>query len=302
MILSRRDMMKRAYNECLTEMYAKAQPYADFNTLIEEVKNGNIKDDPHDPVYNRYYLSYEEFHYILEKYNRIYGFTEQFTSDIEIVEDYFNGKGRKDVWIPDRIDNDGFKHPGYRSSEEVPHINDNIKKILSQYIDNSDHINYISNDISNLVFEYLDNCKNYYRFDIEEQSFNASVALGCSPTSNKETVIEYWKNKNHKIEIEDRNPLLFYEMDEYGENFEEYMKDDYGEDWKEIWWKKYYETNDGKKKLVNEYFKNNDIENLYIITEDENLFITTFKEGDVNIPIDDYMKNNNIVYDKDARN
>ena len=72
-MIDRQFIINRAWDECMTEMYAKAQPSADFHQILEDVKSGKIKDDPHDPVYNRYYLSYDEFQYILHKYIDAYG-------------------------------------------------------------------------------------------------------------------------------------------------------------------------------------------------------------------------------------
>jgi hypothetical protein len=87
----------------------------------------------------------------------------------------------------------------------------------------------------------ITNCKEFYRFDREEADFSCSVALGASPTSNKETVIEYWKSQGKDIEIIEPNPLLIWERDFYGDEFEEVMEYEYGEDWKEQFDKKWEE-------------------------------------------------------------
>ena len=58
-------------------------------------------------------------------------------------------------------------------------------------------------EITETVLNTITNCKEFYRFDREESDFNCSVALGASPTSNKETVIEYWKSQGKNIEIID---------------------------------------------------------------------------------------------------
>ena len=90
-------------------------------------------------------------------------------------------------------------------------------------------------------------CKEFYHFDREETDFNYSVALGASPTSNKETVIEYWKSQGKDIEIIERNPLLIWERDYYGDEFEEVMKDEYGEDWEQQFNKKWEEEKHKKE-------------------------------------------------------
>ena len=84
-------------------------------------------------------------------------------------------------------------------------------------------------------------CKNYYRFDKTQEIFDYHICLGASPTSNKESVKKYWESQGKSIEIEDRNPLLLWEMDYYGKDFEEVMLDECGPNWKEYWdneWKK----------------------------------------------------------------
>jgi hypothetical protein len=68
MKLSRRDILQKAYDECMTEMYAKAQPSADYNKIIEDLRNGVSDDSQDDPIYQRHYLSHEEFNYIKDKY------------------------------------------------------------------------------------------------------------------------------------------------------------------------------------------------------------------------------------------
>ena len=92
--------------------------------------------------------------YILHKYIDAYGLNETWTSNIEVLERYFKGEGRKDIWIPGEVDEDGFEHPGYRSSEEVPHIKDTIETLLADIIPN-ENICAIAKDVSKKVFEYI---------------------------------------------------------------------------------------------------------------------------------------------------
>lgn len=232
---TRQDIIKQAYHECMTEMYAKAQPSVDYDKLLEDFRSGVIKDERNCPIYSRYYLSHQEFNYILNKYIDAYGMKNTWHPWLDTVRRYFDGKGMKDVWIQDRVDEYGFKHPGYRSAEEVPHIADAFKKILSNEIEGDVTVNKLVETLSKTVFEYIDNCENFYRFDREEGDFSCNIALGASPTSNANSVVEYWKNQGVDVNIEWRNPLLLWEMDRYGDDFEEYMFEEYGKDWKEYW-------------------------------------------------------------------
>lgn len=293
-MLNRDVIFQRAYDECLTEMYAKAQPSADYHQLIQDVKEGKIVDSDKDPIYARYYLSEAEFKYILNKYIDAYGLNETWTSNIEVLERYFSGEGRKDIYIPEKVDEDGFKHPGYRSSEEVPHIKDSIEGVLADIIPN-ENICAIAKDISKTIFEYINNCKDYYRFDREEQNFSAGVALGCSPTSNKETVIKYWKERGIDVEIKDRNPLLLWDIDYYEDEFEDVMIDEVGEDWVEVTWNNYFDSNDGKRHLVNAFMNGKSEFNMWVVHYDDGeLYVANFANADTKIPIDKFISDNNI--------
>jgi hypothetical protein len=241
-MLDRKEIIKRAYHECMVEMYAKAQPSADYNQLLEDVKNGKIGKD--ERVYERYYLSQEEFKYILNKYKDAYNIKSHWKDDVEVIEKYIEEGGVKDKYIPSYEDENGNFHPGYRGYEDVAPLKDRLFDILEEYglYDENMH-----NKLYDTVVDTIDTCKNFFKFDSEETSFDCSVALGPSPNSCAEAVIQYWAHQGVDIEIKERNPLLLWEMDEYGENFEEYMRDDYGEDWEEQWKEKWEEEKNSKK-------------------------------------------------------
>ena len=303
-MLDRKEILERAYDECMTEMYAKAQPSVDYHQLLEDFKSGKLTESDKDPIYGRHYLSYEEFHYILKKYIDAYNIKCEWNFHLDIVEGYFTGRGNKDVWIPDEIDNDGkIIRTGHRSFENVPHIKDTIRFKLNSYLDDSNVLRDITKDITKEVLSYIDNCKNYYRFDREEQGFSASVALGCSPTSNKEQVIEYWKAQGIDVKITDRNPYLFWDMDYYGDDFVEYMVEEYGKGWVKKTWNLYYSTDDGKKKLVDEWLRNNKNKKKYdgyfVHRGDNNeLEVIKFDDSSIHIPIDTFIEENKIKHNK----
>lgn len=243
-MLDRDEILEKAYHECMAEMYAKAQPSADYNQLLEDAKNGKIGKD--EKVYERYYLSHEEFKHILGKYKDAYNIRSHWEDDIEVLERYIKEGGSKDKYISSYEDENGNFHPGYRSYEKVTPLKEQLAEIFykSDFYTGSEMDKASEELINNLydkVIDIIDTCKNFYKFDREESSFDCSVALGPSPCSNKDIVIEYWKSLGVDIEIEERNPLLFWDMDYYGDSFEEVMKDEYGDNWKEYWdneWKK----------------------------------------------------------------
>lgn len=226
MTLTRRDIIQEAYNACMREMYAKAQPSADYDAIIAGVKDGTIQDSDKDPVYARHYLSQEEFKHILDKYVKAYGMEKKWNSYVGIIETYLKGGGHREVYANSRKELICVPHIKKTFAKE---IYDNFGNILGEDTEK------LSEILSNKVLEYVQWCRDFYRVDGEADSFSASVALGESPTSNPDTVIEYWKKHGVDIDIEWRNPLLLLEMDEYGEDFEEYMAEECGDDWEQYW-------------------------------------------------------------------
>lgn len=266
-MLDREQIIQKAYTECMAEMYAKAQPSADYYQLLEDAKNGKIGKD--ERVYERYYLSYEEFIHIRDKYVKAYGLQETWKSNIEVLEDYLINGGTKDKYIQSRTDADGHYHPGYRGYEKVKPIKEQIEKILNDGFASGEVSPFVKNVIKDKIVETVLNtisdCKEFYRFDREEADFNCAIALGASPTSNKETVIEYWKSQGKDIEIIERNPLLIWERDFYGDEFEEVMEYEYGENWKQECddkWKAEIEKKEAEKaewqRKYDEMLKTND--------------------------------------------
>lgn len=226
MTLTRRDVIQEAYDACMREMYAKAQPSADYDAIVAGVKDGTIKDSDKDPVYARYYLSQEEFKYILDKCIKAYGMDKKWDSYVGIIETYLKGGGHRDVYVNNR-----------KELTCVPHIKEAFKEEIYDNFGNimGEDTEKLSEILSNKVLEYVQWCRDFYRVDREADSFSVSVTLGASPTCNPDTVIEYWAKQGVDIDIEWRNPLLLWEMDEYGDDFEEYMEEEYGDDWEQYW-------------------------------------------------------------------
>ena len=90
-MLDRDEILKKAYHECMAEMYAKAQPSADYYQLLEDAKNGKISKD--ERIYERHYLSHEEFKHILGKYKDAYNIRSHWEDDIEVLEKYIKEGG-----------------------------------------------------------------------------------------------------------------------------------------------------------------------------------------------------------------
>lgn len=233
--MNRRSILDKAVHDCYKEMYAKAQPSADWDQIIKEYEEG--KRNKNERVYEQHYLSQEEYTYIVDKYVEAYGMTAHWKDDVEVVEEYLTKGGTKDKYIPDQYNENGeLVSPGYRGYEKVAPLYEHIRNIIGEEYDGNGEIaDSVSKKVTDKVMEIIAICKNFYQFDREESSFKISCALGASPTSNPETVKKYWKEKTGEdIQIEERNPKLFWYLDEgYTDEDLAYEFEDYGENWKE---------------------------------------------------------------------
>ena len=229
-MITRKEILSKAFNDCLHEMYATAQPEADWDNLIEEYRTGKISKN--DSIYDRHYLSMDEFLYIRDKYKEAYNIKSHWKEDIEVLEDYLTNGGNKDKYIEDYEDEHG-RHPGYRSYEEVPPLKEQILAIMKDF-DCSEVAANVGEQIYNKVMETIKSCKDYYKFDREENDFNIQTSLGPSPCVDMGIVKKWWKdNYNYDVEIEERNPKLFWYRDN-GYTDEDLAEEFDSENWKEI--------------------------------------------------------------------
>lgn len=265
--VTRDNVLLQAVEDCYREMFAKAQPEADWDNLIDEYKAGKIDEKKDGPVYDRHYLSYEEYVYIINKYIDAYKIKSEWRDDIDILKEYLVEGGSKDKYIDAYTDENDDYHPGYRGYEKVAPLKEHIYKIIySEYDGNGEIAENITNKVTDKVMELIETCQNFYLFNRDEQKFRNTLAFGATPTSNKETVKKWWKDHyNVDIEIEEHNPLLFWEYDNYGDDIDEIMTEEDGENWKEIYNKR-WEDQKAKKKaehdeLMKQFEKQNNEQN-----------------------------------------
>lgn len=224
-MVERQTVLQKARHDCMAEMYRKSQPSASYDEYLKMYRAGLLRDDDKDRVYNRHYLSEEEFEYILDKYVDAYGMNERWNDYVDTVISYFDADAPNDKWIPERRDEDGFTHPGYRGYEPLPHFAKVVEGIIDKMaVQDKESIENVSMAIYDAVIKRIETCRNFYKFDREESGFHVSIGLGEAPTCNKEIVTEYWKNKGVDITIEDRDPNTLWEKDYYGDDYEnDYM-------------------------------------------------------------------------------
>lgn len=186
--LTNDDIISEAIHRCKVELYKRAQPSADYNEIYQNYKKQHDEGKKIEAVYDRYYISQEEYQYVKDKYIKAYHLEDSFKLHCDIIiRDLIEGCP-KDKYFPEKIDEDGFKHPGYRGYEQVPPI---------QYS--------IGIENANEVVDFIKQRKDFYRFNHLEERFNFAISLGDSPTQNPDTVIQYWKTQGVNIDIKPRH-------------------------------------------------------------------------------------------------
>ena len=167
-MITRNDILTEAVDRCLNEMYKWSQPSIDLSELI---KSG-FKDSNENPLYRRHYLSQENFKYIRKNYIWAYSLDDGWDKHFDILLNYLTEGGLKDKYIQEE------GKPGYRSYEKVPPIYSLLNK-----------------EDADTAISLIKECHDFYYKNHDLNSFNYSVTLGCSPTSNKQEVENYWHER-----------------------------------------------------------------------------------------------------------
>ena len=162
-------------------MYYHAQPSLNF---MEVVQNNTQSDDI---FYDKHYLSKEFFECIMNKYIDAYGLSSKFKDHCELIENFFDNPVEKDY------------SNGYKSYKDVEPLKDKIGE-----------------ENWNIVKEYFEKTQNFYTRDMDKEKFSFNIC-NFGPTSNKQTVIDYWKSQGKTIEIKDYNDDEIFDLTYYGE-------------------------------------------------------------------------------------
>ena len=200
---SRRDMLEKATIDCLDEMYRKSQPSITWDEVIKQSKENKNRQ-----IWQEHYLPQRLYVNILEKYMNMYRIKEEWTDNINLLEDYLKSGGTRDKYIPETVDPDGRKHPGYRGYERVDPIVIQIKNYLnSQGVETPDGL---ALSITDMIMRTISDCKNFYVHNRDEVGFRIDVS-NYSPCSNIETVREFYKDTDTIIEeiVDDEEEDIF---------------------------------------------------------------------------------------------
>ena len=225
--MTRDDVISKAINECIEELYTFVVPSVTWEEFKKECKeysekykkweseeSDKSKKECIGPApYEFYYLPREIMKDICDSYVHAYELDshQELLDTIETLKNYCK-KPIVDKYIDDWTDETGFHHPGYRSYDHP----DNLEKQLTDLIPDSGFNKLdIAESIQNKFFEFLDMAGNFFNWNRDLNTFNCSVYLGPSPNSNKEGVIENWKEyRNKDIEIDEEQ----IKKDYYGDD------------------------------------------------------------------------------------
>ena len=187
-------ILDEAIESCIREMYRFSQPSVDYDKLKEYAKE-HPEEEKEFPTFRRYYLSNEQFKYILHKYAKAYHLIPEWKNNIDtIISDFEEGSMKKE-----------YKKDSYG-------------EMVSEYVTTPPLRERIGNENTKKVLEMLDEISNFYKRDMDARYFYSSLSLGHSPSSNLNEVKEYWKDKGLEMEFEERHcdEDVFFEMDYCG--------------------------------------------------------------------------------------
>ena len=181
---SKNSVIAQLAKECLKEIYELSAPattyeeiekkcveYKDKNsehcTLVG--KNGKIYSWPYD----FYYMPQELQNTIIDNYADVYNLNSNWKPYIETLENYLHNHNGESVRTVYTTDEDGLSHKNY---EKVPALDD-----------------VINEEDAMKVYKMISWCKNFYKYgQIEESQFKTAVMFR-SPITNRNYVIEAWK-------------------------------------------------------------------------------------------------------------
>ena len=242
-MVTRNEILSEAVDKCIKELYSFVFPSVSWDDFVKECKEyskkykiwedfrkASIHRKENPEIWNQYQSTFKdwenksieecigpkpsEFYYlpkeimkdICDCYISAYRMDSQqeLLNTIEILKNYC-----KEPIVDKYIEKEG--EPRYRVYEHPNNLEKELRIILEQ-VDPS--FVEISEQLQNKFFEFLDMAGNFYNWNRDLNSFNASVYLGASPSSNKEMVIENWKKyRNKDIEIDEEQ----IKKDYYGE-------------------------------------------------------------------------------------
>lgn len=198
--MNRNEVISKAVDECIKELYSYAVPHIEWEDFIKE--NKNYKEGP--KPYEFYYLPRKITEDICNNYIYSYNLDEQknLLDIIQILKNYCEDP------IVKKYTEDCS---GYRNYTRPENLKNELRKYFSENFDLTFSEDSYE-DIQNIFFKFLDMAGKFFNWNSTLNKFSFNVYLGASPSSNKEAVIENWKKyRNKDIEIiEDKINEAYY--------------------------------------------------------------------------------------------
>lgn len=207
-MITRDKVLEQASIDCLKDLYAKVQPAVDWDDFMQQnleysKKYREWEQMPNRPdieeycglrPYEFYYLPKEVMKEITDSYVHAYKIDahQNLLDIIQILKDYC-----KDPIVETfEPDEDGISQRGYTHPDN---LEKEVQDLLRAYCGDSDcDFPYVANEITENFFEFLDMAGLFYSWNRDLNCFYTTVYLGPSPNSNKEKVIENWKEYRNK--------------------------------------------------------------------------------------------------------
>ena len=224
---TRDEVLSQAAEECLKDFYNYAFPKVSWEDFLKENQEYTKKYNEWEKLENRppikefcgprpyefYYLPSDILKDIVLYYVHAYKIdTQQELLDtIKILKDYCK-KPIVDKYIEGE---NGF--PGHRGYDHPDNLEKEIFKIIDDNIPLYQPPIKLVSELQDKFFEFLDMAGNFFNWNRDLNSFNTTVYLGPSPNSNKQAVIDNWKQyRNKDIEINEKQ----IKEDYYGEELD----------------------------------------------------------------------------------
>lgn len=191
--VTRRDVIRRACDDMITEMYHRAQPSVNIKSYEEMYRLGVLDKDT-DRCYEWHYLPEAVQRQIVDDYLDAYNLRDQFRLQLEKLLDLFRNGGHRTVF------KDIFgTGENVRTGEETEHLDE-----------------LIGEDNAKTVYSLIDEFLMFYRTNMEEMQLRSAI-FSC-PTSNPNTVRERWGDKFIIDESVYKN-----QDDEYDYHYKDYI-------------------------------------------------------------------------------
>ena len=225
---TRDEILSQAAEDCLKDFYNYAFPKVSWEDFLKENQEYTKKYNEWEKLENRppikefcgprpyefYYLPSDIIKDITLSYVHSYRMDHQreLLDTIEILKNYC-----KEPIIDKYIEGEnGF--PGHRGYDHPDNLEKELTTLIKMYCDDSEaDFTGIAKKVQSKFFEFLDMAGNFFNWNRDLNSFNMTVYLGPSPNSNKQAVIDNWKQyRNKDIEIDEKQ----IKEDYYGEELD----------------------------------------------------------------------------------